>query len=434
VPSHKQTKMSKLKIASLIMLVLLLSAGCGGRTTAKKEVVLTFWKTFEDSERIEPLIAAYEAKNPNVRIMYSKKNIDDYEDDLLNALAAGQGPDIFSIQNNWLPGYEDKIIAAPEKAFPIRAYKDAFVDVVANDFTKENKIYGVALAVDSLALYYNKDLLGTQGIATTPKTWDEFSEDVIALTRQDRTGYFTRSGVAMGLAANVNRSVDILYLLMLQAGSVPWSDDRLNPSFTGSIERDGARVAPGVEALEFYTSFADPSSPHYTWNARSDYSIDAFVNGRAAYLYSYAYTRDTIAQKAPNLNYGVANVPQYSLSDPAVNFANYWGEVVSNQSDNQAVAWDFLKFISSKDQLDAYYAKHKQPSSRRDLIELQIQDPEIGPFANANLTAKSFYKPDQERIDGIFEAVIENVLLNGLDSDEALSQAESQAAALVRNF
>ena len=92
----------------------------------------------------------------------------------------------------------------------------------------------------------------------------------------------------------------------------------------------------------------------------------------------------------------------------------------------------FLKFISTKDSLDKYYAKHKQPSSRKDLISLQIQDTEIGEFANANLTAKSFYKPDQEKLDSIFGKMIDNVILNGLTPAQALSQGQQEAAAISR--
>jgi ABC-type glycerol-3-phosphate transport system substrate-binding protein len=424
--------MNKFKIVACVVLLSFLGAGCGGGGTTQKQVVLKFWKTFEDSSNMQPLITEYLKTHKNVRIEYTKKNIENYEQDLLNALAAGQGPDIFSIHNDWLPRYIDKVSASPEKTFPIRDYKDAFVDVVAQDFVKDNKVYGVALSVDSLALYYNKDLIGSAGIATPPKTWSKLSEDVGRITQTDKTGYFSRSGVAMGLEGNVNRSVDILYLLMLQAGAQPWTADRLSPQFARAIERDGNQIQAGTEALDFYTSFANSDSPNYTWNSRSDYSLDAFANGRAAYLYSYAYNRDLIKEKAPNLNFDVASIPQYSLSAPAVNFANYWGEVVSSQSKNQTVAWDFLKFITSRDSLDKYYVKHKQPSSRRDLIELQVQDPEIGVFANANLTAKSFYKPNQEKMDAIFAEVINNVQLKGLSSSEALSQAESQAQALVR--
>jgi len=221
---------------------------------------------------------------------------------------------------------------------------------------------------------------------------------------------------------------------MLQQRTGDYNQDRIEPVFGQSSQKDGNYTTPGVTALDFYTSFANPSSPNYNWNLRSDYSVDAFTNGRAAFLYSYFYMRQTLLQKNPNLNFDVTTVPQPNLEDPAVNFANYWGEVVSKQSKNQAVAWDFLKFIISKENLDKYYASNKQPSSRKDLIELQIQDPEMGVFANANLTAKSFYKPDQQKLDDIFGKMIDNVILNGLSVEDALTQAEQEAATITREW
>lgn len=431
----KQKKQStSKKIFSILFTLALLSAGCGGGGSLPqpKNVVLNFWDPFEDSESLQPLLQAYSQKHPNVQIVYSKKDITTYSQDLLEALAAGTGPDIFSINNSWLPQYKDKVVPASSNIFLYKDYKDAFVDVAVNDFTDSQKIYGVPLYVDSLGLYYNKEVLGTAGIATPPKTWAELSVDVQKIKRANRTGYFTLSGLAAGASANVNRAVDILYEFMLQKRAVPFSADGTQASFAQSVQKNGNNTNPGLEGLNFYTSFANPASPNYNWNARSDYSIDAFTNGRAAFLYSYSYTAATIKQKNPNLNFDVAPAPQPNLDDPAVNFANYWGEVVSKQNKNPDVAWSFLKFISSKDVLDKYYAKNKHPSSRKDLISLQISDPDIGVFANANLTAKSFYKPDQAKMDNIFSKLIDNIILNGLPPEEALSQAEQQAEAIAR--
>lgn len=422
------------KIIGALLSIAFLSAGCGGggSSTAPKQVVLNFWKPFEDSENLQPLIEAYQQKHTNVRIVYTKKNIENYQQDLLNALASGTGPDVFSINNAWLPAYMDKTTPAPEKIYPYKEFKDSFVDVVDKDFAVNQKIYGVALSVDSLGLYYNKDILGSAGIATPPKTWAEMAVDVQKIKKSDSKGYFTRSAFAIGTNANVSRGVDILNLFMLQKGTAPYASDFSRPTFADNIQKNGNYSAPGLDALNFYTSFANSSNINYNWNSRSDYSIDAFINGRAAMMYSYAYTADTIRQKNPNLNFDVTGVPQPNLDDPSVNFANYWGEVVSKQSKNADYAWDFLKFISTKDSLDKYYAKHKQPSSRKDLISLQIQDTEIGEFANANLTAKSFYKPDQEKLDSIFGKMIDNVILNGLTPAQALSQGQQEAAAISR--
>ncbi len=408
-----------------------MAAGCGGGGGAPK-VTLKIWKPFVDTDKMQPIITAYQQKHPNVTIEYVKKNIENYEADLLDSLAARRGPDIYSINNTWLPRYEDKASPAPEKLYTIKEYKETFVDVLTTDLIKDNKIYGTALWVDSLGLYYNKDLLGTAGIATPPKTWLELAQHSRRVTRQSTSGYFDRSGVAIGTNRNVNRAVDIVYLLMLQAGVVPWSADGSVPQFANSLIRQGNSVNPGVEAVNFYTSFSNPNTENYTWNENSDYSVDAFANGRAAYLFGYAYTRSQIDSKAPNLNYDVANVPQYNLTNPSVNYANYFAEVVSDQSEVKDWAWDFLKFATSKEVLDKYYANDKQPSSRRDLIELQSQDTEIGVFAHANLTAKSFYKADETKFDGIIAEMIDNIVLKGQAVEQALSQAQSQAMTITK--
>lgn len=431
-----QNTKTKFRIASMALAVfsiVLLSAGCGGGGNTKAEkITLTIWKPFVESDKMNTIISAYRKQKPNVTIEYTKLNIENYEEDLINALASGNGPDIFSINNSWLPQYLDKVEPAPEKLYSLKEYRDAFVDVVSNDFVRDNKIYGTALWVDSLGLYYNKDLLGTAGIATPPKTWDELARDARLITSQNEEGYFDRSGIAIGTSSNVNRSVDIVYLMMLQAGVIPWSDDGRSPRFAGSIQRGGQSFNPGAEALEFYTSFANPSTANYNWNLESDYSVDAFANGRAGFLYGYSYTRSQIDSKNPNLNYDVAPVPQYDPGQPNVNFASYFGEVVSKQSKHKEAAWDFLKFATSKKTLDAYYAKDKQPSSRRDLIELQTQDLEIGVFAHANLTAKSFFKYNEPKFDAIFESLIDNILLGGQSITSALSKAQSQANNLVQ--
>ncbi len=219
-------KFGKIFVFAAVATLPLLSLGCTPEDPKSKDpVTLKIWKPFVESEKMQAIVTAYQTKYPNVTIEYTKKNIENYETDLINALASTEGPDIYSINNTWVPKYINKIVPAGEKVFTVKEYKETFVDALANDLIKDNKIYGTAFWVDSLGLYYNKDLLGTAGIATPPKTWDKLATDVRAIARQDDTGYFSRSGVAMGTSENVNRGTDIIYLLMLQAGALPWSKD-----------------------------------------------------------------------------------------------------------------------------------------------------------------------------------------------------------------
>lgn len=427
----KMKKLFKYKFFAVIALILLVAAGCSKNGANNSPVALKVWGTFETSDNIYPFITAYQQKYPNVQIQYTEKNVDSYESDLLNALAAGNGPDIFAIHNDWLPKYQDKLAEATSTSFNIRDYKSTFVDVAYNDFVLDNKIFAVPLSVDSLALYYNKDILGSVGIAVPPRTWDELSKDVQKIAVAGSNGFFTRSGLAAGTTANVNRAVDILYLQMLQNGTKPYTQDFSQATLDQAVsDKSGNTVYPAISALSYYTSFANPNSNNYNWNTKSNYSVDAFANGEVGFMYGYSYTRDDILRKSPNLNFDVAPVPQPQLNQNLVNFANYWGLAVSKQSKNPNHAWNFIKTITTKESLKSYYERHHLPSSRRDIISEQTNDPEIGVFASANLTAKSFYKKDQAKVDQIISNMIDSVILRGKKADEAVSGANQQINSL----
>lgn len=415
----------------LVAAVLFFTSGTtpSGNTNPSAPITLTWWKTFEDSSNVQELITDYQATHKNVVINFVKKSAADYEQDLLNAFASGNGPDIFSIHNDWLPKQADKISPMPSSLMGLRGFRETFVDVAANDFAANNQIYALPLAVDTLALYYNKDLLGSAGIAEVPTTWPEVVAASQKLTKSGPAGSFAQSGIALGTSSNVNRAVDILNLLMLQNGTQFYSDDLKQARFDQTQNNPGSSSGsfnPGATALAFYTQFADPSKVTYSWNAKSDLSLDAFVQGKVAMMLSYAYIQPMIKTRAPNLNWGVAALPQVSDDSTKINFANYWGETVSKASRNSVAAWNFLNFITQKAALEKYYLKHKQISPRKDMLSAQSADTEIGVFAEAALTARSVYKKDPNVFEAVFAKMIDDMVLRNFTATEAINNAASQ--------
>jgi multiple sugar transport system substrate-binding protein len=416
----------------LILGSVLLSGGGGGNNNSKEQVELVWWKTFQDRDDVSALIEEYNKLRPNVTIKFAKKNIVDYETELLNAIASGNSPDIFTIHNDWLPKHIDKMAPMPANMMTERQYRDAFVDVAAADFIKDTKIYAIPLSTDVLALYYNKDILGSAGIFTPPTTWPEVVSAVQKITKQDNSGNFTRSGIAMGSSNNINRSADVLLLLMLQQGTVFYNENFTSARFDQQIRFNDQSFNPGALALDFYTQFSRASRKTYTWNTKADNSVDAFAQGKLGMMLSYSYMIPTIKDKAPSLNWGVAAVPQIDNTGLKINFANYWGEGVSKTSTKQEYAWDFLKFISQKDILTKYYDKVKAPSSRKDLLLQQSADVQIGVFADNAITARSVYKPDASQFETIILKMIDDVTLRGSDAEDAVSDAVSQVNILLR--
>jgi len=425
--------------------LLIFSSGCTFcgqwpfRACARQTTNLVVWNLFDDTDTWQGMIDAYIAaaaadpSKPKVKIQYYKKNIESYERDLADAFASGQGPDIFVIHNDWLPKYKNKISPMNGGASVAKSFERKFVDVVSNDFLSNNNIYAVPLSVDTLALYYNENIFRNAGIYNSPKTWDEFKEDVIRLTVLDEKNNIVRAGAAIGTDKNINRSSDILTLLMMQSGS-PIVDNKI--AVFGELQKDNESktFSVGGMALQFYTDFANPAKSVYTWNPTMDYSIDAFYQGRAAMMINYSYHIPTVVSKAPKLNFAVGPMPQITGTTMPVNYANYWAMTVSAGSDKKDAAWEFLTYVSNPEITKKYIEKAKRPVAQRELVDWQEkgEDLNLAVYARQSLAAKSWYQADPSANEIILNDAIKTVVLGRSTPVDAASLAASQITQTMK--
>src|SRR3989338_1756949 len=419
-------------IAFVVLLtIVIVLRNIGGGTT--QESTLQFWGVFDERGVYDPIIRDFQAQNPSIRIVYRKFSFEDYERSLLGALAAGTGPDIFMLHNSWLPKHGDKIVPMPE-VFPgnepsmtLRDFQDQFVDVAAQDLVYANRIYALPLYVDTLALYYNKDVLNNAGITRPAQTWEEFNSDVETITHLDGSGNIIQSAAAIGTARNINRSTDILIGLMLQSGVRMMNAENSEPTFSRPVNN----TAVGEIALKYYTDFANPSVRTYTWNDIQHYSVDAFAEGKTAMMFNYSHQIPVLRAKAARLNFGVAPIPQVSPND-AKTYANYWAVAVSNRSQFADNAWRFLIHLTSKDGSSSYLNTTLRPAARRDLVELQRNDLDLGVFATQALSARSWFQIDNTALESIFADMIEDVNFGRANVREALQSAEARVSVLMQ--
>ncbi|PIU77749.1 MAG: hypothetical protein COZ28_03260 [Candidatus Moranbacteria bacterium CG_4_10_14_3_um_filter_44_15] len=476
-------------LAFAVIFSLFLS-GCG-TTTPNYRVDLEIWGLFDDSDVFSKAIGEYQKRNPRVReINYKKLTVDSYETDILEALATGNGPDIFLIHNTWLAKHKDKLVPVPtdnSSGNPVeilnaRQIRDQFVDVVSADFVSENQIYALPLSVDSLALFYNRDLLNQAGVTRPPETWIEFDEAVKKITKIDSFGNIILSGAAMGTSSDVgpgegkiNRATDILTLLMMQAGT-EMTDSKMGSAafaeFSGAAT--GNEMSPGESALSYYTKFSSPYKKEYSWNSLQHNAIDSFTEGKTVMMLNYSWLIPRIQSRSPKLNLGIAKIPQNKLKDKpgiSVDFANYWGLAVSKNKvavqedlqrakDNKvsyatndqrvAESWKFLRYLTlppsfsqdlpvgatedavNFDPAKGYVENQKKPAARRDLIEAQKSDPLLGPFVEGNLIARSWAQPDNLAVEKIFDEMIDDVILRNESPREVLRQGQNAVNLLMR--
>lgn len=468
------------KILTLIGLLMgaLLFSGCGTAADPYK-VNLEVWGLYDDSEAFLEIINQYKKINPHIgEIKYRKFTAENYRNDLMEALAAGQGPDIFLVHNNWLPSFKNKLEPAPTSVTNLQELSSNFPDVVAKDFVADGRVYGYPLSVDSLALYYNKDMLSAVGLSRPPQTWNEFNEASAKMTAINESGNIVRAGAAMGGAKNVNRATDILTMLMMQNGAEMTDKGNLAATFDrGVVNEKGDSVPAAANALNYYTSFAklttdgNKPNPLYTWNPRMVDSVEAFAEGRVGMMINYSWQVENIKNANPKLNYAVAMLPQ-AFPDKPASFANYWAFAVAKNKLSAAAgagqqqaavpnavrtfeAWEFLRYLTvnnkgtvhltnavSKNSADfsigtfdpavEYLKKTNKPAARLDLIDAQKTDPILAPFVMSNLIAKTWYQADPDQIEGILLEAIDSVNRGASSVNEALNLAATRVRSVMR--
>ncbi len=420
---------------------------------ASEPITLTYWRAYDDADAFAEIFSAYEAIHPNVNIEYKKFRYEEYEKELINALAEDRGPDIFSIPSTWINEYKTKITPLPEKtsmiyittkgtikketvqelretkSLTIKELKNNYADIVSSDIILNEdgsqKIYGLPLYIDTLAMFYNRDLLNSAGIAEVPQYWNKTFQDAVKnLTKQNSKGNITQAGISMGWGENIERSGDVLALLMMQNGAIMTENNTI--MFHSIPQGSDKNYNPGLEALRFYTDFSNPAKDVYCWNGDMENSLEMFEQGNLAITFGYSYHLPIIKAAAPKLNFSVAKMPQIEFSRQ-INYANYWVETVSAKSKNIDAAWDFIQFETSAENVTSYLKATNKPTALKSLINEQIDDEDIGPFAEQILTAKSwYYGKDSRAAETAFMEMIDLAAKKEKDLSDIISAAASK--------
>ncbi|MDP3729738.1 MAG: extracellular solute-binding protein [bacterium] len=431
------THIQKIIVASVggfILLILLVAFGIlpGVRKLREKppEVELTIWG-IDHRSLFQEAFTSYESFRPNVKVDYEQIDPVTYEQDIINALAGGTGPDVVMFHNSWLPKHYNKIVPLDPLTLTFKDFQTLFPVVVEQDFAPTQSIYALPLFIDTLALLYNQDIFDKNGIAVTPADWLEFQNIIPNLRQKNADGAFVKSSAAIGGSAKtISYAPELLQLLMLQAGAQMTDVDFQGASFSAGVNQ----TRPGADALEFYTKFTNANDVFYTWNDNQKDAYETFAQGDVAMTFGYAGTREYIKEKNPFINFSVGPMPQPSARTQAVNFADYWGLAVTNNGANPTWAWDLIFYLTTNEQVaEAYTKLTNRPPALRNLIQKYVDHPTLGVFAKQALSARSWPRIDKKIIDGIFSQMIDSVISGKLDASEAISEGEQQVTNLMQS-
>lgn len=393
----------------------------------KIPVNITVWGLWEDKTLFKVALDEYKKVKPDVTINYDFQSSVNYRTRSQTKITAGEGPDIYMINNSWTPMFlkTGSISPAPAEVFTPTEYAQTFYPVIRDDFTnylqlkspqefsQNGKVYAIPRGIDGLGLYYNVDILNAANIQI-PKTWNEFRDSAFKLTVADQNGVIKTAGAAIGTTGNVDHWSDLVGLLFLQ--------------------QPGAKIeAPadsnGADVLKFYTDFAKVSNTR-VWDNTFEDSTHAFAAGKVAFYFAPSWRAHELRQINPQLNFKIAPMPQ--LAGKNVAWANYWGYTVSSKSKFPKESWEFLKFLTSPETEKLLYGEASKvrlfglPYSRVDMQKELINDPLVGAFVAQGPFYKSWYLNSDTHDQGLNDEMIKyyedavNAVNNNNDAQSAL--------------
>jgi len=212
------------------------------------------------------------------------------------------------------------------------------------DVTKfGDKQLGVGVLGAAFGIFYNADLLSAAGITDFPKTRDALIEAAKATTKDGVWGFQFRDRFPD------YGHWDLLPYVHNDGGDV------LTPDNTA--QAFSPQAASGIQFLadSKLVSKVSPEAGAYDWASQKA----LFEAGRIAILhdeYPQANVWDLGDTKVP-FTLGVAQAPATTDGGKQTTMGNFGYETISEKSQVKDATWEFIKWYSSADVINAYAAK-----------------------------------------------------------------------------
>lgn len=425
------------KVVSLLILVSLLLVAIPLQAQDDGVIEIEYWQ-YNFGARVDAmnmLIEQFEAENPDIRVIHNSDiAYDNFRDQLAASAPAGVGPDVVTLFYGWIPSFVDAgyLVPLPQDEFPHEWIESYFSPMVAESkFLDE--YWAIPTAVRSLALFWNKDLFEAAGLdpEVPPTTLDELVEMAQALTVYDDSGNtdilnIVSEGFAVGMTSQDHHW--FREVLLRQYGGVPYSED--NKTVLWDSEE-------ACEAFKFLTSF----ETEYMTGSNDLFTdaTEAFLTGNEALHIDGSFRLGSIAANAPDLNFGVAELPAGPNGEHHT-FGSYWTHGITRRAAADEARMEasvrFLKFITTAEAGTLWVENVGELPAQLEAAasEEMLADPNLGPFAAGLEYAHATFFVDESAQRQHLVDAYDMVRLAGADPCEALAEAAALEQALLDDF
>lgn len=416
-----------LLFVSVLLLALFTSSSNSGETQ-QYGPTLEIWGTFS-ADAINPIFNEIAEDIPAFSVA-SYREIDprSFDQEFLVAAAEDRAPDLVFLSSERLVEHRSKL--APWE-FVETDFVNTYVDGAAIFHLVDGQ-YAQPLVVDPLVMYWNRDMFAENGLAQPPTTWQEVVSTITPrLTRRDDQRTILQSAVALGEYTNVNNARGILSMLLLQAGSQMVTERNNQYQILLNTPLSGVSGNPLETTIRFYTNFARPDNQLYSWNRVQPNDQNAFAAGDVALYFGYASEFTAIERRNPNINFGVAPVPQGANTGNKRTYAHFYGVAVPKKTNNLAGAYNAIGTIFSNPVYTTRLATAlAMAPAHRSVLQGGSNVARTQTTYEQTLISRAWLTPVAEEIDPVLAQLVSDIVSNRARVEDAVNSALSRIRLL----
>lgn len=410
-----------------ILGVLFFSGKLGSNQTASTvpEGTIVVWGTLPEDSFSQALqfIANNQTK---IGVNYSYVSANTLKAKLSEAIASDVGPDMVISDMATFYSIKQYTEAMPYTTYPEAGFRQSFSNITY-DLLQPSGILAMPIGIDPIVMFYNREILASSGYSMPPNTWANIYEMAPDVIKIDKGQIVRQELVPFGQYKNVNNAWAIISTLFMQSRiPIAKNDEMVGKAVNlNSSDISGSGDA-GQKVLEFYTQFSDPKSQFYTWNRSMLDSKKEFLEGRLAFLPSFASEAKDISNRNPNLNFAVSGIPQLNTDVKyQATFANVYVASVLKKSTNKPVAYAIWFTFIEPDFQKVFAQTAMMAPALNSLLMLPPETTYLPVVYKSALIAKSWYNDDMAKTDQAFSQMIESVISGRQTIQQAIYQAES---------
>ena len=342
-------------------------------------------------------------------------------DKMATTFASGEHTWDVVYMSGWVPEFANFLTP-----FSTKLPKELVDDLPKSSFstvTWDGQSSGVVFTLSLLTLFYNTEHFEKAGFKEPPKTWDDLKRYAKELTHDGNFGWVLNYGEPAGIGGVASYWMCFLQ----QAGGKLYNDDG-TPAFAGE-----AGVA-GLQTMVDLVPFSDPGSISYV--GIND-ATNVMTAGKASMMMNWPFmwkpAQDPASSKIVG-KLGGALLPAGPAGSASIDGTDAW--TITKTSKNPDLAQKLIEFY-----LDKEVQKRQAIDTGWLPIRLSVLgDPEVQkalPNASvvleqANYPYDSYVTPDYNEVTVAIGTEIQKALQGKSSAADALKEAESQVAAIVK--